>query len=80
MALIIHRWFSLPAAAAFFAVVLTLPAPATPELMPPVTLFVFLLAIVAVGIVRSGGALARFRPSRRALAPIVLQAKKNLTE
>jgi hypothetical protein len=64
MALIIHRWLAVPAAAAFFGVVLTLPAPATAELMPPVTLLVFLFAMAAVGIARGAGAIVRFRASR----------------
>src|SRR6476646_2685886 len=64
MALIIHRRLAVPAAAAFFAIVLTLPPPATAELMPPVTLFLFLFAIAAVGTAASASAMLRFRGRR----------------
>ena len=60
---IIPRWLAVQAVAAFFGVVLTAPAPATAELMPPVTLFVFLFAVVALGIAEGAGAVVRSHAS-----------------
>ena len=64
MALIIHRWLAVPAVSTFVAVVVTLPGPATAELMPPVTLFVFFFALAAAAIAASADAIVRFRTSR----------------
>ena len=59
MPVIIFRRLAGPAAAVFFAVALTLPPPATAESMPPVTLFLLLFAIAALGIVATATKMLR---------------------
>ena len=63
----IHGWLAVPAAAVFFGVVLTLQAPSTSEWMPPVILFVFHFAMVAVTIAQSVGAMTGFHARRSPL-------------
>jgi hypothetical protein len=61
---ITHRSLTVPVAALLFGVILTLPAPTTAEWMPPVTLFVFLFAVIAVTIAHGVGAITRFNARR----------------
>lgn len=81
MALIIHRSLAIPAAGAFFAVALTLPAPATAESMPPITLLVFFFATAALGIAASASAMMRYRASRSpARAPVLPLFARSTTD
>ena len=64
MTLDIHRRLAFPAAGVLFAAALTLPAPATAESMPAITLLVFLFATAAVGIAASANAMMRYRAAR----------------
>ena len=59
MSLLICRRLAGPADAALFAIVLTPLPPGVSSSMPPVTLFVFLFAITALGIVATASAMMR---------------------